>query len=74
MKKRIMIVTRKNQRMFGYAYEADENSSLPFSDYSNNTLQDFRELEKFKKELGFEENYIERWAVVKEGEYNDIKA
>ena len=53
MKKRIMIVTRKNQRMFGYAYEVDENSSLPFPDYSNNTLQDFRELEKFKKKIRF---------------------
>ena len=64
MRKRIMIVTRKDQRMFGYVYEADESSPLPFPDYSKNTVQDFRELEKFKEELGIEEVDVARWAVI----------
>ena len=64
MKKQIMIITRNNDTLFGNPYEADENSPLPFPDYSARTVQDFRELEKFKEELQIEEIAVERWTVV----------
>ena len=64
MKKQIMIVTRNNDRLFGNPYETDENSPLLFPDYSARTVQDFRELEKFKEELQIEEISIARWTVV----------
>lgn len=62
--KQIMIVTRNGERLFGNVYEADPDSPRPFPDYSKSTMQDYRELDKFKEELKIEEIAVERWAVV----------
>ena len=64
MNKQIMIVTRNGERLFGNVYEADPDSPRPFPDYSKSTMQDYRELDKFKEELKIEEIAVERWAVV----------
>lgn len=63
-KKQIMIVTRNGDRLFGNVYEGDPDSPRPFPDYSKSTMQDYRELDKFKEELKIEEIAVERWAVV----------
>lgn len=64
MNKQIMIVTRNGEKLFGNVYEVDQNSPLPFPEYSKRTKQDFKELDKFKEELKIEEIAVERWAVI----------